>query len=230
MAEVPVASLKSLARELDALKVDYAFTGGSIVGLLLDNPELTPIRPTNDVDIIVEVLSRKSYSSFEDRLRARGFVNDIEQGAPLCRWKFNTLIVDVMPVGASFLGLNTMWFDHALENAKELEVDGETIRVVSPASFVATKLAAFNDRGRGDYLGSRDLEDIIAIVDGNDLLLQEIKEQGTSLLMYVAAEVARLLKEDRFVEALPAHLPPDAGSQARIPLLIDKLNAIADCL
>ena len=77
MAEVPIASLKSLARELDALRVDYAFTGGSIVGLLLDNPELTPMRPTDDVDVIVEVLSRKSYSNFEDRLRARGFVNDI---------------------------------------------------------------------------------------------------------------------------------------------------------
>lgn len=229
MAEIPIASLKSLVKELREMDVDYAFTGGSIVGLLLDSPELVPMRPTDDVDIIVEVLSWKNYSNFEDRLRARGFTNDIEQGAPLCRWKFNTLIVDVMPVGASFLGLNTMWFDHALENANDLEVDGESIRVVSSASFVATKLAAFNDRGKGDYLGSRDLEDIIAVVDGKGLLLQEIMAAGKSLQAYVAVEIAKLLGEKRFVEALPAHLPPDAGSQARLTMLIDKLKAIADC-
>lgn len=62
MAEIPIASLKALARELRALEIDYAFTGGSILGLLLDNPGLTPIRPTDDVDVIVELLSRKSYS------------------------------------------------------------------------------------------------------------------------------------------------------------------------
>ena len=63
------------------MEVDYAFTGGSIVGLLLESPELTSMRLADDVDIIVEVLSRKNYSKFEIRFRARGFINDIEQGA-----------------------------------------------------------------------------------------------------------------------------------------------------
>ncbi len=153
MAEIPYVSLKALASELNALEIDYAFAGGSIVGLLLDNPDLTPMRRTDDVDVIVEVLSRKNYASFETRLRERGFLNDKRQGAPMCRWIYNTLTVDVMPIEGSFLGLNTVWFDYALASAVDRVVDDETIRVVSATAFIATKLAAFKDRGEGAFAG-----------------------------------------------------------------------------
>lgn len=226
MAEIPFASLKALARELGALEVDYAFTGGSIVGLLLDNPELTPMRPTDDVDVIVEVLSRKSYPRFERRLRERGFLNDMRQGAPMCRWTFNTLTVDIMPIEGSFLGLNTIWFDYALANSVERVIDGEPIRVVSAVAFVATKLAAFKDRGEGDFYGSHDLEDIIAVVDGRERLIDEMQEAEDSLRSYVQIEFSSLLNDSRFMEALPAHLPPDRGSQARFPSLVEKLEAL----
>jgi len=227
MAEIPFASLKALASELKALEIDYAFTGGSIVGLLLDNPDLTPIRPTDDVDVIVEVLSRKNYPRFEERLRERGFLNDSRQGAPMCRWIYNTLIVDVMPIEGSFLGLNTVWFDYALASAVDRVIDGETIRVVSATAFVATKLAAFKDRGEGDFYGSHDLEDIVAVVDGRERLGYEMLEAEGSLRAYVGREISKLLGNSNFLEALPAHLPPDQGSQARLPSLIEKLKSLA---
>lgn len=227
MAEIPYASLKPLAKELRSLEIDYAFTGGSIVGLLLDEPELSPVRPTDDVDVIVEVLSRKVYPSFEERLRSRGFQNDTSHGAPMCRWKFNTLTVDVMPVEASFLGLNTKWFDHALASAVDEKIDGETIRIVSGAAFVATKLAAFKDRGDGDFYGSHDLEDIVTVVDGRESIVAEMREADESLMHYIAEEFSKLLGDYGFIEALPAHLPPDAGSQARVPPLIVRLKELA---
>lgn len=168
MAEIPIASLKALARELRVLEIDYAFTGGSIVGLLLDDPALTPIRPTDDVGVIVEILSQRQYPEFEERLRERGFQNDSRQGAPICRWIFNTLTVDVMPIAGDFLGLNTIWFDHALASSEGVTVDGEAIRVVSAAGLIATKFSAFKDRGDGDYFGSHDIEDLISVVDGRE--------------------------------------------------------------
>lgn len=65
----------------------------------------------------------------------------------MCRWTFNALTVDIMPIEGDFLGLNTIWFDHALASADDRDVGGETIRVISASAFVATKLAAFCDRG-----------------------------------------------------------------------------------
>ncbi|MBK1880731.1 hypothetical protein [Pelagicoccus mobilis] len=227
MAEIPFASLKGLAREFDELQIEYAFTGGSIAGLLLDSPELTPMRPTDDVDVIVEVLSRKRYPEFEQRLRDRGFENDARLGAPMCRWVFNTLTVDLMPTDGTLLGLNTIWFDYALATAVDCVIDGESIKVVSAPAFIATKLAAFSDRGEGDYYGSHDLEDIITVVDGRAALVKEVGTVDEKLRTYVRTEVANLLADPDFEEALPAHLPPDSGSQARLPQLLEKLNTLA---
>jgi hypothetical protein len=35
--------MKAVAERLEALGLDYAFLGGSVVGLLLDHPELSPV-------------------------------------------------------------------------------------------------------------------------------------------------------------------------------------------
>lgn len=50
---------------------------------------------------------------------------------------------------------------------------GTQIRAITPPYLVATKLAAFISRGTGDHLGSRDLEDIILLVDGREKLVGE---------------------------------------------------------
>lgn len=226
MAESPTASLKALARELRSLEIDHAFTGGSIVALLLDNPSLTPIRPTDDVDVIVEVLSRKEYPKFEERLRERGFQNDTRQGAPICRWIFNTLTVDLMPIDGEFLGLNTIWFDHALSSAIEVSVDGEIIRVVSATGLIATKLAAFRDRGEGDYFGSRDIEDLIAVIDGRKRIVEDIDESPKEMRRYIISELATYMAKGLFREAIAGHLASDSGSQARLPGMIEKLERI----
>ena len=58
MAEIPFAAMRAVAERLERLGLDYAFLGGSVVGLLLDRLELSPVRPTDDVDVIIEVISR----------------------------------------------------------------------------------------------------------------------------------------------------------------------------
>ena len=50
MADIPIAAMKAVAERLDGLGLDYAFLGGSVVGLLLDHPELSPVRATDDVE------------------------------------------------------------------------------------------------------------------------------------------------------------------------------------
>ena len=98
---------------------------------------------------------------------------------------------------------------------------GLTIRVVAPSVFLAAKHAAFQDptRGRGDYLASRDIEDIIALADGRPELDAEIRGAKPEIRAHLRDMFAGLLKEPRFLDALPGHLPPDPGSQARLPRL-----------
>ena len=54
---------------------------------------------------------------------------------------------------------------------------GPEIRIVTAPYFLATKLEAFKGRGKGDFLGSHDLEDFVSVVDGREALLLEIREE-----------------------------------------------------
>ena len=72
MVEIPRASLKAIARQLNELGVSWAFTGGAIIGLLMDKPALGSTRPTDDVDVIIEILAQKDYAKIEVRLRELG--------------------------------------------------------------------------------------------------------------------------------------------------------------
>lgn len=227
MAE-PVAAMRAVADRLDRLGIDYAFVGGAIVNLLLDHPALAPVRPTDDVDVIVAVTTRHRYSDLETQMRALDFKHDIATGAPRCRWKMGDLTVDIMPTQEAGLGLNTRWFAEALAGADLRAVrPGVNLRLISPAGFVATKLTAFFDRGGGDYYGSRDIEDALTVIDGRANIVAEVESAAPAMRAFIGESVAHLLAIGEFRDALSAALPSDAANQARLPLLLGKLRALS---
>ena len=79
MTDINPGVLAVVANKLDRLGFNYAFIGGAIVGLLLDNTELSPVRPTDDLDIILEILTSQRYSDIEKKLRDAGFAHDTRQ-------------------------------------------------------------------------------------------------------------------------------------------------------
>src|SRR5262245_46260364 len=184
------------------------------------------IRPTKDVDAIVDVTSYSKYAALADRLRAIGLVEDTTEGAPLCRWRHGALIVDVMPTDASVLGFSNRWYPDAIETATTIDVAGHRVRIVTPALFVATKLEAFRGRGGGDVFASHDLEDIIAVVDGRSEIVSDVAAASSGVRDYIAAEIRALLDNRDFIEALPGFLLPDAASQSRRALLEDRLRRL----
>lgn len=228
MPPLNIGALRAVAKRLDPIGVNYAFTGGAIVNLLLDDPEMGPVRPTDDVDVIVEVVSDGDYAAIEESLRDFGFENAME--GPLCRWKLEKLVVDVMPTSGERYGLNTQWFTEALETAETVEYAHTRIRIVSPIGFLATKYLAFTERGGGDFFGSHDLEDFIAVIDGRDKIVEEINSSREDLRGYLVGVVRNLMSESDFREALPGFLPGDSASQARLPSLRNKLMRIAEIL
>jgi hypothetical protein len=77
MPPLNIGALRAVAARLDPTGLKYACTGGSIVNLLIDNPEFSPARPTDDVDVIVELVSTARYSDIEATLRQHGFEHDM---------------------------------------------------------------------------------------------------------------------------------------------------------
>jgi hypothetical protein len=168
--------LIAAARLLRPLLTDLVFVGGAVTGLLITDPAAADPRTTFDVDAIAEIASYAEYAAFGDRLHALGFVEDTREGAPLCRWVQNETTLDVMPLDEKILGFSNRWYRDAMKLSVEKELcKGLEIRMITAPFFVATKLAAFNSRGKGDFFGSRDLEDVIAVVDGRAELTEEVR-------------------------------------------------------
>jgi len=99
--------------------------------------------------------------------------------------------------------------------------------VITPALFLATKLEAFKDRGKGDCYASHDLEDIVTLVDGRTAIVEDVSFAPSDVRSFIANGFAKMLDAPDFHDALPGHLPAMAGARQRAPLVIDRITAIA---
>ena len=223
-----VSLLERAAEQLgEALLKQLVFVGGAVAGVLITDPAMPEIRPTQDVDVICRVIARADYHQLGSQLRQRGFQEDSRPGAPLCRWCTDDLVLDLMPTQGEILGFANRWYPLALETAQQQALpSGRSIRIVTAPVFLATKLEAFRGRGQGNFLFSHDLEDLMAVVNGRASLLEECRLSPPELRNDLAAQFLELLKTSAFLEALPAFLPPDQASQQRLPDLLETLRAI----
>jgi predicted nucleotidyltransferase len=216
------------AASLGALVEEMVFLGGCATGLLITDAVAPPIRATKDVDVIAEVASLIEYHRLSKRLRELGFSEDQSADAPICRWQAVGILLDVMPTHPEILGFGNEWYQPAFDAAVwRVLPSGRRIRMVSAPYFLATKLAAFDGRGDGDYMMSHDMEDIVAVLDGRPEIVGEVLNCDHKLRDHIKARLSVLVSDNRFIEALPGHMPGDAGSQARLPAMIQRLKAIA---
>jgi hypothetical protein len=218
---------EAVVRLLRPLLDELVFVGGCTTGLFITDRAAAGIRPTKDVDAIVDVTSYAKYAALSERLRDLGLTEDKSEDAPLCRWRHKEFIIDVMPVEKEVLGFSNRWYPAAIDSAQTLSVADSQIKVVTPVYFVATKLEAFHGRGGKDVTLSHDLEDILAVVDGREEIVGEIARADTDVRRYIASEFAVLLENLEFVEALSGFLLPDAANQGRRAMLEGRLRAIA---
>ena len=218
--------LERVAARLLHLRERVVFLGGATTSLFVTDAATPPMRPTDDVDVIVEVASTMEYkTTLRSELLALGFAEDVE--GPNCRWIVDGAKLDVMPVDEAVLGYTNEWYAAAIRAARPFTLpSGTVIRLVSATHFVATKLAAFENRGDGDFEASPDIEDVMAVVDGRSELAAEAKAAAADLRRYLGERFARLLANPRFNEALPGHLGYDGAGRlttvnARLQLLAD---------
>lgn len=149
----------------------------------------------------------------------------------ICRWRHTdtSLILDAMPKDPSILGFENRWqAPAATEAITQVLPSGVSIRAAAPAHLVATKIEAFLSRGEEDFLASRDLEDIITLIDGREELVAETRQANPELRSYLTAEIRKLLANPRFNDGIAAALQGDAASQARANIIvIPRLEEIA---
>lgn len=215
--------------QLGELADEMVFLGGCATGLLITDSAAPPVRVTRDVDAIVQVVSFGEYHRLSEKLRGKGFREDVSDEAPICRWVSDRVILDVMPTDTKILGFGNRWYNPAVAHAECIQLpSGRAVRMVSAPYFLITKLEAFDGRGGGDYLMSHDIEDIIAVLDGRPSIVDEIKQADPELASELSVRFLELLRNRRFVEAVSGHMPADEASQARVSLIVEIMKRIAE--
>ncbi len=197
--------IKAVANALDNLKEKVVFVGGATISLYPDRP-VFEVRPTDDVDVIIEILNYSNRAELEEKLRAIGFSHDIGSGV-ICRYRIQGIIVDIMPTNDPSIGFTNIWYPEGFENAVNYKIDERSIvKILSAPYFIATKLEAHKDRGRNDGRTSQDFEDIIYVLENREVIWDELNNSSENLKKYLQLEFRNLLKNPHLFEWIDCHV------------------------
>ena len=220
--------LQTVARGLGDLRDEMVFVGGAVAELYADDPASSDIRPTQDVDCTIELSSYREHTELENELRPKGFANDTSQGAPICRWIYQDIKVDVMPADENILGFNNQWYPSGVGNkiSKTLP-DGSEIFVFSPEYYLAAKFEAHNDRGGTDLRQSHDFEDNVYILDNCTSIIENIRNSDEEVKCYLKDECKKLLDNNGLSEGIECALPIGSDSD-RVEIIETMITDISE--
>lgn len=217
-----VVRIKVLAEALDKLKHNIVFVGGAVVELYCDDPARGESRPTDDVDIVIELINRGSHVKLEEELRRIGFRNDIDSKV-ICRYKYHDIVVDIMPTDDKILGFTNIWYKEGIKNCTLFGLDsGRNIQIFSICYFLASKLEALKSERHGkDYRFNSDFEDIIYIFDNRINIKDKILESEGDIKVYIQTAINALLKRPYIEEEISSNL-----GYSNIPKRQDRILSI----
>lgn len=206
MSNFNIEMVQNVAKALGDLKDQVVFVGGASVSLYLDLTVAEEVRPTEDVDVIIEIVSGGEYQELSMKLLKMKFNPDQSIGAPLCRWKYLGMTIDIMPIDEKVLGFSNQFYKKGIKKKMTYKLpDGQSIFVLPLDLFLATKLEAFFNRGLNDPRMSSDLEDLVALLldakDFNSILTSQNE------ISYIRESFKRIFNDRDCLEAIEGFAP-----------------------
>ena len=108
----------------------------------------------------------------EAALRRSGFRDCTEKpGIGRFLWSDEDVMVEFLTPREDITGFSDQWYPEVLRSA----IRTRGIWHASAPAFIATKISAFLDGRRGDFYSSKDIEDILAVIDGRASVVTELK-------------------------------------------------------
>ncbi|WP_213286685.1 hypothetical protein [Bradyrhizobium sp. sGM-13] len=218
--------LQTVAEALgDDFRERLVFVGGCTTALFItDEVTLEGVRATDDVDLIVDLAGYSDWAELQVQLREKGF-SESHDDTVICRMRLGELKVDFMPDDADILGFSNRWYAKGIATAVTCPLtDTLDIRRLTPELFIGTKLEAYLGRGEGDLFTSRDLEDILLIVDGRPEIVAEVLAADDDIRQFIAEQFAALLDNPEFDYFLEGNI---RGPEGRVDIVRKRFIALS---
>ncbi len=227
-ASANLAMLEFVAHKLGDLANQFVFLGGCATALFITDLAAPDVRPTLDVDCIVDVLSLGQYHQLEKQLIKKGFKKSLEDEV-ICRWHYDEIILDVIPTDEKILGFGNQWYKASIAHAITHQLTEKLfIKSVTAPYFLATKLEAFKTRGKKDFLASHDFEDIITVIDGRIELTEEVINADHQLKNYLTQTFSDILQDRHFHAAIPGILNYGSLTNARTEIILNRIKKMVN--
>lgn len=192
---INIAIVEKVASALKELKNQMVFVGGAVISLYTDDPAADEIRPTQDIDMTINVHGFGAWTKMQERLAELGFYPN-PKGHAICSYTYQDVLIDIMPSEDGPIGPANPWYQPGFSYLVEVEVQNEKVNILSAPYFLATKFSAFADRGK-DYRTSHDFEDIIYVLDNRINIVDEIKDSD---------EIVRNFLVERFKDVYSCYI------------------------
>lgn len=223
---VGAAHVMRAAQAIAPLLDSVMFVGGSIVELLLEEDTgATIYRTTEDFDLVINVVARHTFHAFERDLRNLGFSPDIF-AKHIGRWRNQEIVVDVAATDANIMGFTNRWYKIAWSHATFVRVVDLALRVPPTPAWLACKLDAFWDRGKGDVIDSHDFEDIVRVIDGCPSLKATTNQLPLELQDYLGESMHRILADPQAPRGISYCLGSSRQHQARTQIITNRMVAL----
>ncbi len=216
-----IVRIKVVHAALEELGPKVVYVGGATVSLYKDKV-VSETRVTDDVDIVVEIAAYTEFAEIEEKLRSKGFTNDITSKV-ICRYIVKGVVVDIMPTKGDILGFTNPWYLNGVKHAITYQLDSRTkIRIFDAVHFLASKIAAFQNRGKKDGRTSSDFEDIVYLLKSRNALWRELEGAAEEIKQYLILFFSELLKNHYLQEWISVHL--DFSEQKGVAHIVDCLQ------
>lgn len=137
---INIAAVAEVAKALEELKTEMVFVGGAVVSLYTDDPAAEDIRPTQDIDMTLNIMSMGHWKKVQNRLRELGFHPD-PFGHAICSYRYQDIPVDIMASEDGMLGSSNKWYKIGFEDLWKAQVVDQEISILSAPCYLATKFS-----------------------------------------------------------------------------------------
>ena len=117
---INLALVAQVAKGLKELKDKMVFIGGAVISLYTDDPSADEIRPTSDIDMIINLANYAEWAKMQERLAELNFYPD-PQGQSICSYKFQDIAIDIIPAEDSSIGVSNQWYKPGFKNLQKSE-------------------------------------------------------------------------------------------------------------
>ncbi len=220
---INIGVVAEVAKALKDFKNQVVFVGGAVVSLYADDPAAEEIRPTQDIDMTLNIINLTNWNDIQDKLASLGIHPD-PFGHAICSYRYKDIPIDIMPAEDTPLGPANRWYKIGFNNLLKIKALDQDIQILSAPCYLATKFEAFNDRGK-DYRTSHDMEDIIYVIDNNSGIVEDILDSDIRIRKYLIEQLLIIKNKQLLEEVIMSHVHPIMLDE-RMPIVIDKINEI----